>query len=87
MITSGAVSAPHLPHHRRVTLQTRRTARLCRSPGGYAAAQFRNFHRRASRAAGRGGCIRGPNEILLEGGFSQDVNSAELLITSPNPAT
>jgi hypothetical protein len=33
MITSGAVSVPHLPHHRRVTLQTRRTARLCRSPG------------------------------------------------------
>ena len=32
MITSGAASAPHLPHHRRVTLQTRRTAGHCRSP-------------------------------------------------------
>jgi hypothetical protein len=34
MITSCAVSTPRLPHHRRVMPQTRRTGRLCRSPGG-----------------------------------------------------
>ena len=33
MITSGAVSAPLLPHHRRVGPQTRRNPRLCRGPG------------------------------------------------------
>lgn len=33
MITSGAVSASHLLHHRRVSPQTRRAERLCRSPG------------------------------------------------------
>jgi hypothetical protein len=32
MITSGVVSAPLLPHHRRVIPQTRRNPRLCRSP-------------------------------------------------------
>jgi hypothetical protein len=53
MITSGAVSAPHLPHHRRVTLQTRRTARLCRSPvrrtteGGFRALDETGSARRA----------------------------------------
>jgi hypothetical protein len=33
MITSGAVSAPLLPHHQRVIPQTHRNPRLCRSPG------------------------------------------------------
>ncbi|MPZ67768.1 MAG: DUF2231 domain-containing protein [Pseudonocardiaceae bacterium] len=33
MITSGAVSAPPLPHHRRVRPPTRRNSRLCRGPG------------------------------------------------------
>jgi sulfatase modifying factor 1 len=32
MITSGAVSARPLPHHRRVKPQTRRSGRLCRGP-------------------------------------------------------
>jgi hypothetical protein len=33
MITSGAVSAPLLPHHRRVKPETRHSGRLCRGPG------------------------------------------------------
>jgi hypothetical protein len=32
MITSCAVLAPPLPHHRRVTAQKRRISRLCRGP-------------------------------------------------------
>jgi hypothetical protein len=33
MITSGAVSAPLLPHHQRVKPPTHRNTRLCRGPG------------------------------------------------------